>query len=139
MGTFKTIEEAREFFKKDTFASANGMVIDESGLVIAHHDETKKGKNIATDEEGKALFNAIKSADSGDFIFEYDGKENTVFVNHIINGFSVAMVVDNSELYGSVRNQLFVTIVICTMITILIVIFFFVARKITLFRLCGTP
>lgn len=29
MGTFKTIEEAREFFKKDTFASANGMVIDE--------------------------------------------------------------------------------------------------------------
>ena len=106
-----------------------GMVIDESGLVIAHHDETKKGKNIATDEEGKALFDAIKSADSGDFIFEYDGKENTVFVNHIINGFSVAMVVDNSELYGSVRNQLFVTIVICTMITILIVIFFFVARK----------
>ncbi|MDO5133615.1 MAG: PaaI family thioesterase [Eubacteriales bacterium] len=31
MPTFKTLEEAREYFKGDTFAAANGMVIDEIG------------------------------------------------------------------------------------------------------------
>ena len=31
MGTFKSIEEAREHFKKDRFASSTGMVLDELG------------------------------------------------------------------------------------------------------------
>ena len=31
MGTFKNIEEAREHFKKDRFATASGMVLDELG------------------------------------------------------------------------------------------------------------
>ncbi len=31
MGTFSTLEEAREFFKNDRFATVNGMVIDELG------------------------------------------------------------------------------------------------------------
>jgi acyl-CoA thioesterase len=31
MGTFKDIEEAREHFKKDRFASTSGMVLDELG------------------------------------------------------------------------------------------------------------
>ena len=29
MSTFKSLEEAREYFKKDTFAAANGIVIDQ--------------------------------------------------------------------------------------------------------------
>ena len=29
MGTFKSLEEAREYFKNDRFATGNGMVIDE--------------------------------------------------------------------------------------------------------------
>ena len=106
-----------------------GLVIDGDGLIIAHHDEAQKGKNLAEDAEGKALYSAIKNASTGDFSFTYEGTESTVFVTHIMNDFSVAMVVDNSELYGSVRNQLFVTVLICTVIFILIVIFFFIARK----------
>lgn len=31
MGTFHSLEEAREFFRGDTFAAANGMVIDDLG------------------------------------------------------------------------------------------------------------
>ena len=31
MGTFHSLEEARDFFRGDTFAAVNGMVIDELG------------------------------------------------------------------------------------------------------------
>ena len=58
MGTFKTLEEAKEFFKDDGFASANGVVLEElddthsvSSLVL-----TERHKNAMGGVMGGAIF-----------------------------------------------------------------------------------
>ena len=58
MGTFKTLEEAKEFFKDDGFASANGIVLEElddahavSSLVL-----TERHKNAMGGVMGGAIF-----------------------------------------------------------------------------------
>ncbi len=106
-----------------------GFVVDENGLIIAHKDENKKGTNITDSEEGKEFLKTIKESESGDFSFDYEGTENNVFVNHITNNWSLVMVLSNDELYGEVRVQLFINILICTVVFIMIVIFYYVGHK----------
>jgi len=50
MGTFKTIDEAREYFKNDGFASANGIVLEElddthavSSVILTHNHRNALG------------------------------------------------------------------------------------------------
>ena len=50
MGTFKTIEEARAYFKDDGFASANGIVLEElddehalTSVVLTHNHRNAMG------------------------------------------------------------------------------------------------
>ncbi len=106
-----------------------GFVVDGDGLIIAHKDENKKGTNITDSEEGKEFLNAIRGSEAGDFSFDYDGSENTVFVNHITNNWSLVMVLSNDELYGEVRVQLFINILICTVVFIMIAIFYYVGHR----------
>ena len=106
-----------------------GFVVDDNGLFIAHKTEDKKGTKINSDDEGEAFLQAIKTSESGDFSFTYDGDESTVFVNHILNDWNVVMVVSNDELYGEVRIQLFINILICTVVFIAIVLFYLVGRR----------
>ncbi|MCR4605188.1 MAG: response regulator [Eubacterium sp.] len=106
-----------------------GFIVDDTGLFIAHKDESKKGTNISETTDGKAFLNAIKSSQSGDFSFTYDGTDSTVYVNHIMNDWSVVMVVSNSELYGKVKVQLLITVGICMLIFIMIVVFYYVGHK----------
>ena len=106
-----------------------GFVVDETGLIIAHADDAVKGTRLNDTTDGAGFLKAIQGAESGDFTYNYNGTDNTVFVNHIKNNWTVVMVVDNDDLYGNVKNQLFITILICTLIFIMIVIFFFIGRK----------
>ena len=50
MGTFKTIDEAREYFKDDGFASANGIVLEElddnhalTSVILTHNHRNALG------------------------------------------------------------------------------------------------
>ncbi|MCR5675243.1 MAG: response regulator [Lachnospiraceae bacterium] len=106
-----------------------GFVIDETGLIIAHRNEEKKGTNITDSPEGTGFLNAIKTADTGSFSYTCDGEKSTVFVNSITNNWYVVMVVSDSELYEEVRSQLVVTIIICALIFVMIAAFYNVGHK----------
>lgn len=106
-----------------------GFVVDDTGLIIAHKDAKLRGTNINDTADGGEFLSAIKKSDSGSFDCTYDGVKNTVFVNHVMNNWSVVMVVDNNGLYGKVYNQLIITIIICVLIFIMIIFFFHVGRK----------
>ena len=75
-----------------------GFIIDETGLVIAHKDESKKGTHINDTPEGEELLRAIKSTGSGSFSGKYDGESSTMFVNGINNQWYVVMAVNSNEL-----------------------------------------
>ncbi|MCR5734120.1 MAG: response regulator [Lachnospiraceae bacterium] len=106
-----------------------GFVVDGTGLIVAHRDESKKGTNLNDTEGGAEFLNAIKDIGSGNFKNNYGGEKNTVFVNSIMNDWYVVMVVSNHELYGDVRRQLAVNIFICTVVFIMISGFYFVGHR----------
>jgi len=72
MGTFKDLEEAREYFKGDRFATENGMVIDEmdEGLSVCSMTLTDSHKNANGGIMGGVIFSLA------DFAF-------AVLANHI--------------------------------------------------------
>jgi signal transduction histidine kinase/DNA-binding NarL/FixJ family response regulator len=106
-----------------------GFVVDETGLIVAHRDESKKGKNIKDITGGEEFLDAIMDVGSGDFVYTLEGAQSTVFVNRIMNQWYVVMVVGNNELYEEVWSQLAVNVIICTLIFSLIAVFYYVGHK----------
>ncbi len=106
-----------------------GFVIDESGLIIAHGDERKKGTSITQIPGGTELLSSIKNWETGSFSQMYEGEKSTVFVNRIKNNWYVVMVVSNNELYAEVTRQLIINVFICSLIFIMIAIFYYVGHK----------
>ena len=106
-----------------------GFVVDETGLIIAHGNEAKKGTNLLDTEGGEELLNAIKATGSGSFTHTFDGEKITVFANSITNHWYVVMVISNDELYEEVTSQLIVNAFICILVFIMISIVFYVGQK----------
>ena len=104
-----------------------GFVVDETGLIIAHRDDDKKGTYLQ--DAGADYLNAIKETGSGSFSYLCDGEKSTVFVNKIMNDWHVVMVVSDRELYGEVRSQLVVNVIICTLVFVMIAAFYSVGHK----------
>ena len=106
-----------------------GFVVDATGLIIAHADESKKGTDIRTSEDGTEYLAAIMNAGSGDFTYTVDGKPSTVFVNSVMNNWYVVMVVSDDEMYGDVRSQILVNAIIFTAIFAVIAGLYYLGYK----------
>ena len=106
-----------------------GFVLDDTGYIIAHKDENKKGTNINDTEEGAALGRAIKDAGSGSFTYTLGSEKCTVFTKELKNDWNVVMVFTDRELYEEVRSQLVINALICMVVVALIAAFFYVGRK----------
>lgn len=106
-----------------------GFVIDGSGLVIAHADESKTGTYLTNDEGWAGCLEAIRKTGTGSFPYECDGVPSTVYVNGIMNDWYVVMVLSDRELYGEVRSQFAVNIIICSLIFIMIAAFYYIGHK----------
>ena len=106
-----------------------GFVVDETGFIVAHRDESKKGTYITDTPGGAEYLDVIKEVGAGSFQYVCDGEKSTVFVNSIINDWYVVMVVSDKELYGEVTSQLIVNIVICILIFIMITALYSIAHR----------
>lgn len=106
-----------------------GFVVDGSGLIIAHRDEDKKGKNICEFEGGEGLLDVIREEGSGRFLYAGENGDDTVYVNGIANDWYVVMVVSGRELYSEVRSQRAVVIVICILIFSMISAFYYLGYR----------
>ncbi|MCR4586215.1 MAG: response regulator [Lachnospiraceae bacterium] len=106
-----------------------GFVVDESGLIIAHADEAKKGSSIYDIPDGNGLMKAMISKGSGSFSYTYNGEKDTVFVNTLSNNWHVVMIVSDNELYKEVKKQLVITVIIFMLVFIMILIFYTVGHR----------
>ncbi|MCR4896799.1 MAG: response regulator [Lachnospiraceae bacterium] len=102
-----------------------GFIIDDAGLIIAHGDESRRGRNLSDTEEGERFREQIMEKGDSTFICEVDGEESTVYVNRIMDLWYVVMVVDNRELYADVRGQIALNAVICALIFLMIAAFYY--------------
>lgn len=102
-----------------------GFIVDQTGLIIAHADEGKKGTYMYDDEGDADFFRAITEDTTGYFNYEYDGEKNTVFVTEIMDQWYVVMSVSDKELFREEKRQIIVNVVICIVIFSMIAAFYY--------------
>ncbi|MBQ9438024.1 MAG: hypothetical protein IJU50_06790, partial [Lachnospiraceae bacterium] len=106
-----------------------GFIIDEEGFIIAHREEAKRGTHISDSPGGEGLLDTIKGSGSGSFIYDYEGEKSTIFVNALTNRWYVVMAVSNQDLYEQVTRQLLINVFICSLVFIMIALFYYVNHK----------
>ncbi len=100
-----------------------GFVIDDNGLVVAHHDQKEKGKNYQQDSGMGDLARQICETGKGSFQTTVSGEKCTVFTNEVMDSWHVAMVISNTKLSSEIRETLIRNIIVCIIIFVCIVIF----------------
>jgi putative nucleotidyltransferase with HDIG domain len=106
-----------------------GFILDKEGLVVAHLDETEKGKVYDEDSEQGELANKIFAMDNGVFGTVVDGEKCMVYTRTIMDDWHVVMIVSNTKLFYELRRQLYLDIVVCILIFAIIVVFCFAAYR----------
>ena len=110
-----------------------GFIIDREGLVVAHSDETEKGKNYEDDVEMKKLLDEVYKEHGKSFHTDIHGEDCSVFVDKVMDDWYVTMIISNSKLYHDIRDILVHNIILCVVVFILIAFFCTAAfRKIRL-------
>lgn len=97
-----------------------GFILDNNGLVVAHSDESQKGKNFLDPAESDAemvkLVEKVLHADGASLHTELDGESCMVFSKVVQNDWYVVMIVNNSDLFRKVRSNLVQNIVVSIII-----------------------
>ncbi|MCR5755938.1 MAG: response regulator, partial [Acetatifactor sp.] len=105
-----------------------GMVLNRDGVIIAHHDPEKNGKNIS-EFFGDSFINTVLETDKGMYHAELNGEKYTLFVNRIFDQWYVVIPVGEDQLFEAVYHQLLVTIIVTAIISILISFFYYIGYK----------
>lgn len=108
-----------------------GFVVDDQGMVVAHHDEWEKGKNYLKDEDQKGgdmqkLVQKVyrnKRKEKTSFEMTVEGEECVVFSQKVQEKWNVILIVNYEDLYQRVENNLIRNIIISCLIFLLVVYF----------------
>ena len=101
-----------------------GFVVDQTGVIVAHSDEMKKGGHIR-----RTLLEQIEQTGTGNFVTTLDGQSSTLFVNRIMEQWYVVLAVSDRELYAELWQQLSVNGLICAVIFLMIAAFYLLGRR----------
>ena len=112
-----------------------GFIIDNSGLIIAHHDQLEKGKIYPVNKEQEELLHQIYNEKKENFEMKINGENCTVFANQVMDEWYVIMVVSNTKLFHELRSQMLVGITITGVVFLIIVVFCAIsARNINIYQ-----
>ena len=112
-----------------------GFIIDNSGLIIAHHDQLEKGKIYPVNKEQEELLHQIYNEKKENFEMKINGENCTVFANQVMDEWYVIMVVSNTKLFHELRSQMMVGITITGVVFLIIVVFCAIsARNINIYQ-----
>ncbi|MBO5451564.1 MAG: response regulator [Lachnospiraceae bacterium] len=107
-----------------------GFIMDDSGLIIAHFDESEKGKIYPTNEEQKIMLANIFDPDKESFEMTIQGEDCTVFFNQVMDKWYVVMVISNTRLFHDLRMQMMIGIFITLIVFLIIVVFCSISARI---------
>ena len=97
-----------------------GYVVNNDGLVIAHHDRNENGKNYSEIPEQQELFQKVAATGKGNFSAVIDGEKSTVFVDTVMDQWYLVIITKNSELFKAPRELLVISIMITALVYLLI-------------------
>ena len=106
-----------------------GFIVDNSGTVIAHADASLNGINYASVSGGDEVMQKLTAHETDRFEAMIGGRLCTVFTDEILDQWHLVIVVGNDELFGTVRSQLAVNIIVYTLVFALIALFYYFAYR----------
>lgn len=107
-----------------------GFIMDESGLIIAHFDESEKGKVYPTNEEQEIMLANIFDPDKESFEMSIQDEDCTVFFDQVMDEWYVVMVISNTRLFHDLRMQMMIGIFITLIVFLIIVVFCSISARI---------
>ena len=105
-----------------------GMVVNNDGLIIAHHDSDLNGKN-AEELYGDGFMDSIRGKESAIVETTLNGQAYTLFVDSVIDQWYAVIAVSDDQLYADTNRQLAVNIAVSLVIFLLISFFYYLGYK----------
>ncbi len=102
-----------------------GFIVDETGLIVAHDMEEKKGTWMNETPEGEEILNLMRKYGNGKLTYSFRTKGSTIFVSRIMEQWDVVICVSDKELYKEIRQLLLINILICFLIFDMIAVFYY--------------
>ena len=106
-----------------------GFIFNSDGLIIAHNDESLKGRYMSQVEGMSSLMSQAVAVREGSFEITLDGKKSTVFVDTVMDQWYVVIIIDNADLYAESTEQIAVNVLISVLIFVLIGLFYFLGYR----------
>lgn len=108
-----------------------GFVVDDQGMVVAHHDEWEKGKNYLSDKDQiggdmqKLVQQVYRNKQQAKASFEMtvNGEECVVFSQKVQEKWNVILIVNYADLFQKIQNNLIRNIIV-SLFVFLVVIYF---------------
>lgn len=108
-----------------------GFVVDDQGMVVAHHDEWEKGKNYLKDDDQKdgdmqkLIQHVYRNKDQENISFEMsiDGEECVVFSQKVQEKWHVVLIVNYADLFDKIQNNLIRNIIVSLLVFLIVVYF----------------
>lgn len=102
-----------------------GFIIDKNGLVVAHQDDSQKGKNYLTDEDMQdtqlpEMTRKILSCSGDAVTMELNGEECMIFSKEVQEDWYVVMVINTADLFERVKVTLWRNIFVSVLIFIVV-------------------
>ncbi len=108
-----------------------GLIVDSSGLVVAHYDRAEIGKNYSDIPEWKEFFSGVYDERENESELLINNEPCTVFSERIAKDWYVVVVANNKLLFANLQHQLLIGILMSVGTYLVIVIFCVVSiRKI---------
>lgn len=112
----------------DVGGKGYGMVINRNGMIVAHREPQRVGRNLM-DYYGKVFLDQLKAKQSGTLNAMVDGEECTFFISQVMDQWYVVIAENDAELLEETYSQLTVNVIVSLIIFALISIFYFFGYK----------
>ncbi|MCR4590911.1 MAG: response regulator [Lachnospiraceae bacterium] len=115
---------------KEQFISGKGygMVVDENGLIIAHHRPEYNGKTLS-DVYGDELSGYILETRDGKINATIDEEHCTLFISPVLDQWYVVIVIKDADLFRELTTQVLVNTLVSLGIFALISFFYYLSYK----------
>ncbi|MCR5403298.1 MAG: diguanylate cyclase [Butyrivibrio sp.] len=108
------------------------FVLDQDFTVITHSDKSEVGKSYLTENNtfGRALAEELRTTEESYFSFKFGGAEYIVYRVPVANDWICVSVYDATAVFRQMQRTLIFTIfIICFVAAVIIVIMYYVSRK----------
>ena len=90
-----------------------GLILNNNdGMIIANPDEELNGQLYEEYPDGEELYENAMKVVEGRFTMTIDGKECTVFVDQVLDQWTLLIITENSKLFEAPRSILIVSIIV---------------------------